>query len=108
MMCMIEISEAKLLDYIINAGVIGCLIGIILGFAALLCFVYLVEISFRRNFKNWFLESDDETKKEFEAYLDTGYQAMRNLSKSNTRLFKRMHNEMCRLKSFLSQKWMQN
>jgi hypothetical protein len=56
----------------------------------------------------WYLRLNEEEKEKFNAYLESSYTSFDVMSKSNTRLFKSMYNTLMRLKSFLSQKWMQN
>ena len=105
---MYELTASELADVILDAGVMGAMIGFLIGIVIMYLFVELYKQVLWRNFKMWYLESDEETKKEYDAHLDTAYTVMCNLAKSNTRFFKQMHNHMQRLKAYISQKFMQN
>jgi uncharacterized membrane-anchored protein YhcB (DUF1043 family) len=101
------ITEAELNDMVNTAMVTGIFIGMVIGIVILLLFGLMMLNSKRRNFKMWYLELEkDEQEKVLEDFMDLG-ESLEELAKSNTRLMKQWHNEMVRLKTFLSLKWMQ-
>lgn len=102
------LTESEASDLIYSAGVFGGFIGLLIGLSLAFIFLYLFRESFRRNFKMYLLELSEKERKEIYDKLNETYVVVEKLSKSNTRLFKTMHNDLCRLKAYLSMKYMQN
>lgn len=103
-----ELSADEINELIIDAGFVGAFIGVLIGVIVFAVFYLLLQQTYRKNFKMWFLQLNEAERRNISENLNTAYDVMDELSKSNTRLFKTMYNDLMRLKSYLSQKWMQN
>lgn len=105
----IQLTEEQL-DRIINSAITGSFaLGFFAGILALCVLIYFLPMIRQRNFKQWMLEKKDKDREEIMGKLESLYAAVDDLaSMSNTQFFKSMHNNMCRLRSYLSQKWLQS
>jgi len=103
------ITEAEMDAMLKTSMVFGFFAGMLVGAFLILIFAFLVENARRKHFKMWLLElPSDKEREEITNLVNEISSAVSVLaSKSNTRLFKSMHNSLARLKSFLSQRWMQ-
>jgi transcription initiation factor IIF auxiliary subunit len=101
------ITEAELNDMVNTAMVTGVFIGMVIGIIILIAFGWMMLNSKRRNFKMWLLELEDDERQKVREDIEDASESLEELAKSNTRLMKQWHNEMVRLKTFLSLKWMQ-
>ena len=102
------LSEAEVNELVQSAGAVGFVIGMFIGFAIFLFFIYMMNNRYRRNFKMWFLELPEKEREKVKVRIDEVGDTIEELAKSNTRLFKKIHNELCEIKSFLRKKWMQS
>ena len=105
---MYELTNAELNELLWDAGAFGGVIGLLIGILIFVIFMWLLQRAYERNFKMWLLQLDEKERKEVYENLKNAYHVLNVLSKSNTRLFKTMHNDLMRLRSYLAQKWMQN
>lgn len=100
------ITEAELNDMVNTAMVTGVFIGMVIGIVILIAFGWMMLNSKRRSFKMWLLELEDDARAKVFEDIEDASDSLEELAKSNTRLMKQWHNEMVRLKTFLSLKWM--
>ena len=86
----------------------GMALGVLLGMMVIAIVLFVFREAEYRNYKMWYLQLDEEEKNRYDAYLLQAQDSIEQLSKSNTRLFKRMYNNICRPKAYMLFKWMQN
>ena len=101
-------SVAEVNELIADAFAIAGAIGLLVGIVIMAFFLWLLHRTYERNFKMWLLQLTDKDREAMNKSLDDAYETFKELSKSNTRLFKTWYNDLMRLKSYLAQKWMQN
>lgn len=102
------ISASEFNDMINTATMLGVFMGIGLGMIVTGCFIYILEKGRQKNFKIWMNDLPGEDRIQIKNKLNDLYPLVNELAtKSNTKLFKSMHNSLVRLKSFLATKWMQ-
>lgn len=108
MMEIIELTEAEFDEIMYSVSTFSVFIGIIIGMCLAAIFIYLNVSVSRKNFKMYLLQLNDTEKQLIERDVNQLHITLEDLSKTNTRYFKKLYNELCELKSYLSQKWMQN
>lgn len=86
----------------------GIAIGILLGMIVIAMVLFMFREAEYRNYKMWYLQLEEKDRQEYSEHLDMAQNYIEKLSKSNTRLFKRMYNNICRLKAYMLFKWLQN
>lgn len=103
-----EMTEAQFYDIVNTATVLGVFIGIGIGAILVAVFSYLIVNQRKINFKRWMSDIPEADRIIMKGKLIEICQLINEIAtKSNTKLFKSLHNDFCRLKSFLSLKCMQ-
>lgn len=103
------LTDAELNEIIADAGVLGFIVGVFIGLVILVVFLYLLKDAYRKNFKMWVLQLPEKQKIIIFDKIKLVYDTVDEIAnESNTRFFKIIHNDLCKLKSYLSQKWMQS
>jgi type II secretory pathway component PulF len=103
-----KMLQSEINDLISSAFTSGIWVGLLVGISIMVIFSWLLLNSKMRSFKMWLHEIPYEQRVYINHKLLQIHESVEDIaSKSNTKFFKSMYNDLCALKYFLSKKWLQ-
>jgi len=84
-------------------------LGWVVGTAGTLFLILSMKINMKRNFKEYLFSLKPDARKEVDEEFQKLYDAVGEMAvRTNTRLWKRFHNDLLELRGYLHRLWMQN